>query len=240
NQDQLRSVLRRLFLSEVPMVNATRSRSRSRERQAVKAQKRGPVAGARVVLNIPGPTEIPDEVLRAMHRQSLPLAPHGELDEIVTSIQDDLRPLFGCCAESEIFLHAANGHGMWDAILLNTLKPGDRILALESGMFSKDWADCGTACGLTSELMPGSWTAAVDLAKLEERLAADSERQIRAVLAVQVDTASGIKNDIEAIGAMMRRSGHDALFFVDAVACFAVHEMRSFAAPKKKEHMRNI
>ncbi|CAE8629059.1 unnamed protein product [Polarella glacialis] len=76
------------------------------------------------------------------------------------------------------------------------------------------------------ELMPGSWTAAVDLAKLEERLAADSERQIRAVLAVQVDTASGIKNDIEAIGAMMRRSGHDALFFVDAVACFAVHEMR--------------
>jgi alanine-glyoxylate transaminase/serine-glyoxylate transaminase/serine-pyruvate transaminase len=176
------------------------------------------VSRGRKVLATPGPTILPDEVLAAMHRQPIDL--YGSaMEEITQSCLADLKSVFG--TDGSIYIYITNGHGAWEAALTNILSRGDRVLALESGLFATAWADLARALGIEVELLPGDPRRAVDPAALEERLRADREHRIKAILVVQVDTASSVVNDIPAIRAAIDKAGHPALFLVDAIASLA-------------------
>ena len=176
------------------------------------------VRAGREFLAIPGPTTMPDEVLRAMHRPALDIY-SDTMVEMTDSLLRDLSKLFSTKARSYIYI--ANGHGAWEAALSNVLSRGDRILVLESGRFAIGWGNAATAMGIDVEVLKGDWRRAIRPAEVEARLRADNEHRIKAVIAVQVDTASGAYNDIEAIGKAIRAAGHPALFMVDAVASLA-------------------
>ncbi|MEP4061922.1 MAG: aminotransferase class V-fold PLP-dependent enzyme, partial [Nitratireductor sp.] len=120
--------------------------------------------------------------------------------------------------EGRTYIYAANGHGAWDAALCNTLKRGDKVLALESGRFALGWGEAASVAGLDVEILPGSWDRGVDPARLEERLRQDTGHEIAAILVVQVDTASGVWNDIAALRKAIDAAQHPALFMVDTIA----------------------
>ena len=120
-----------------------------------------------------------------------------------------------------VYIYAANGHGAWEAALVNVLSKGDRILVLESGLFAVVWGEMARMLGLEVDTLPGSARRAVDPAALEARLRADRDGLIKAILVVQVDTASGCVNDIQAIRAAIDAAGHDALLMVDCIASLA-------------------
>jgi alanine-glyoxylate transaminase/serine-glyoxylate transaminase/serine-pyruvate transaminase len=123
--------------------------------------------------------------------------------------------------KSRSYIYIANGHGAWEAALTNVLSRGDKILVLESGRFAIGWGDAAAALGVEVEILKGDWSRAVRPAEVEARLHADTERRIKAVLTVQVDTAAGVANDVEAIGKAIKAADHDALYLVDAVASLA-------------------
>src|SRR3982075_4662342 len=173
------------------------------------------VRAGREFLAIPGPTNMPDEVLRAMHRPALDIYSKEMLD-LTHSLLDDLKKLFITKGQSSIYI--ANGHGAWEATLTNVLSRGDKVLVLESGRFAIGWGNAAAAMGADVEVLKGDWRRAIRAGEVEARLRADKGHTIKAILAVQVDTASGACNDIEAIGKAVKASGHPALFMVDAVA----------------------
>jgi alanine-glyoxylate transaminase / serine-glyoxylate transaminase / serine-pyruvate transaminase len=176
------------------------------------------LASGREFISIPGPTTVPDEVLRAMHRPAIDIY-SGALLEVTTSCLADLRRVFR--TEGRVYIYAANGHGAWEAALVNVLSRGDTVLVLESGLFATVWGEMAAMLGLEVETLPGSWRRAGDPAALETRLRADRTERIKAVLVVQVDTASGAVNDIPAVRQAMDAAGHDALLMVDAIASLA-------------------
>jgi alanine-glyoxylate transaminase / serine-glyoxylate transaminase / serine-pyruvate transaminase len=173
------------------------------------------VRAGREFLAIPGPTTIPDEVLQAMHRPAIDIY-SGELLGITDSLLADLSRLFRTKGQSYIYI--ANGHGAWEAALTNVLSRGDRILVLESGRFALGWGDHAARLGVEVEILKGDWRRAARPAAVEARLRKDRAGAIKAILAVQIDTASGVVNDIAAIGKAIRAARHDALLMVDAVA----------------------
>jgi alanine-glyoxylate transaminase / serine-glyoxylate transaminase / serine-pyruvate transaminase len=173
------------------------------------------VRAGREFLAIPGPTNMPDEVLRAMHRPALDIY-SDEMVELTDSLLRDLSKLFATKGRS--YIHIANGHGAWEAVLSNVLSRGDKVLVLESGRFAIGWGNTAAAMGAEVEVLKGDWHRAIRPAEVEARLRQDKNHEIKAILAVQVDTASGAYNDIEAIGKVIKATGHPALFMVDAVA----------------------
>jgi alanine-glyoxylate transaminase / serine-glyoxylate transaminase / serine-pyruvate transaminase len=173
------------------------------------------VRAGREFLAIPGPTNMPDEVLQAMHRPALDIYS----DEMVQLTQGLLRDLSGLFAtKGESYIYIANGHGAWEAVLSNVLSRGDKILVLESGRFAINWGHAAAAMGADVEVLKGDWRRAVRVHEVEERLRQDKDHKIKAILVVQVDTASGAYNDIEAIGKAIKSTGHPALYLVDTVA----------------------
>ena len=172
----------------------------------------------REFLSIPGPTNIPDEILNAMHRPAIEIY-SGRLQEITQSSVQDLAKIF--CTDGHVYIYIANGHGAWEAALTNTLSRGDKILVLESGRFATAWGDMGVPLGLAPEVLSGNWRGAIDLDALEERLRGDAAGEIKAVLVVQVDTASGVANDIAGVRRALDSSGHPALLMVDTIASLA-------------------
>jgi alanine-glyoxylate transaminase / serine-glyoxylate transaminase / serine-pyruvate transaminase len=173
------------------------------------------VRAGREFLAIPGPTTMPDEVLRAMHRPALDIY-SDQMIELSDSLHRDLSKLFATKGRSYVYI--ANGHGAWEAVLTNVLSRDDKILVLESGRFAIGWGSAAAAMGVEVEVLKGDWRRAIRPAEVEARLRQDKEHSIKAILAVQVDTASGVYNDIEAIGKAIKSAGHPALFMVDAVA----------------------
>src|SRR5215470_5643132 len=173
------------------------------------------VRAGREFLAIPGPTTVPDEVLRAMHRPAVDIY-SSSLEQLTDSLLNDLSRLFQTQGRSYIYI--ANGHGAWEAALTNVLSKGDRILVLESGLFATAWGDAAARLGVEVEVLKGDWCRAVWPAEVEARLRRDKAGKIKAILAVQIDTASGAANDIAAIGRAIKAAQHDALFMVDAVA----------------------
>jgi len=166
-------------------------------------------------LMIPGPTNVPEEVLRAMHRPAVDIY-EGPLVETTDFCLKGLKRLFR--TEGRTYIYAANGHGAWDAALCNTLSRDDKILVLESGRFAVGWGEAARVAGLDVEVLTGSWDRGVDPARLEERLRADTALEIAAILVVQVDTASGVWNDIAALRKAIDAARHPALFMVDTIA----------------------
>jgi len=174
------------------------------------------VSRGRDSLALPGPTTVPHEVLQAMQRPAVDI--YGEeLTAVTDSCLDDLRRVFRT-EQGRTYIYIANGHGAWEAALSNVLTRGDKILALESGRFAVGWGEMAEPLGVEMEVLEAEPQRAVSPEALEQRLRADSAGEIKAILVVQVDTASGIVNDIPALGAAIEASGHGALFMVDAIA----------------------
>src|SRR6201994_220674 len=173
------------------------------------------VRAGREFLAIPGPTNMPDEVLRAMHRPALDIYSE-QMVELTDSLLRDLSKLFATKGRS--YIHIANGHGAWESALSNVLSRGDKVLVLESGRFAIGWGKVAAAMGAGVEVVKGDWRRAIRPTEVEARLRLDTDHKIKAILAVQVDTASGACNDIEAIGKAIKASGHPALYMVDTVA----------------------
>ncbi|WP_024511766.1 aminotransferase class V-fold PLP-dependent enzyme [Bradyrhizobium sp. ARR65] len=173
------------------------------------------VRAGREFLAIPGPTTMPDEVLRAMHRPALDIYSE-QMVNLSDSLLRDLSKLFATKAKSYIYI--ANGHGAWEAVLSNVLSRGDKVLVLESGRFAVGWGNAARAMGAEVEVLKGDWRRAVRPDEVEARLRADKNHAIKAILVAQVDTASGVVNDVEAIGKAIKTAGHPALYMVDTVA----------------------
>jgi alanine-glyoxylate transaminase/serine-glyoxylate transaminase/serine-pyruvate transaminase len=176
------------------------------------------VRHGREFLAIPGPTTVPDEVLRAMHRPAIDIY-SGELVELTESCLDDLKRIFR--TDGRAYVYAANGHGAWEAALCNVLSRGDKVLVAQSGLFAVAWGEMAQVLGVEVEVLPGDWRRAVDPAALEARLKADRAGKIKAVLTVQVDTASSVVNDVAALRRAIDAAGHDALYLVDTIASLA-------------------
>ncbi len=173
------------------------------------------VRQGRPFLSIPGPTNVPDEVLAAMHRPAIDIYA-GELVGYTNSCLSDLKTVFRTTGKT--YIYAANGHGAWEAALTNVLSRGDKVLVLESGLFAFIWGEMAKILGIDVEVLHRDQSRAVDPAAVEQRLKDDTGAQIKAVMVVQIDTASGCINDIAAIRAAIDAAGHDALFMVDAIA----------------------
>ena len=173
------------------------------------------VRAGREFLAIPGPTTVPDEVLRAMHRPAVDIY-SGSLVDVTNSLLRDLSRVFR--TEGRSYIYIANGHGAWEAALTNVLSKGDKILVLESGRFALGWGETAAGLGVEVEVLKGGWRRAVRPSEVEARLRKDTTGEIKAILAVQIDTASGAANDIAAIGEAIKAARHAALFMVDVVA----------------------
>jgi alanine-glyoxylate transaminase/serine-glyoxylate transaminase/serine-pyruvate transaminase len=171
------------------------------------------VRAGREFLAVPGPTNIPDEVLQAMHRPAVEIYSEP-LIALTDGLLRDLGTVFGTATRPYIYI--ANGHGAWEAALTNLFSRGDRILVLESGRFAVDWGDAAARLGLEIEVLEGDWRRAVRPEAVAARLRAD--KRIKAVLAVQIETSTGVANDIAAIGEAIRAVHHDALYVVDTIA----------------------
>ena len=173
------------------------------------------VRAGREFLAIPGPTTVPDEVLRAMHRPAVEIY-SGPMVALTDGLLRDIARVFGTAGRAYIF--ASNGHGAWEAAISNVLSKGDKILVLESGRFAVGWGNHAARMGCEVEVLKGDMRRAVRPAAVEARLKADKGQTIKAVMVAQIDTCSGVVNDIGAIAEAIRAAKHDALLMVDAVA----------------------
>ncbi len=176
------------------------------------------LANGRTYLAIPGPSVIPDRVLRAMHRAS-PNIYSGELVEMVPTIVRDLKAVARSTGEAAIYI--ANGHGAWEAALSNVVAPGERVLVLATGRFAVGWGVVAERLGAEIETIDFGRRDPVDPARLAEALSTDRQHRIKAVLAVHVDTATGVRNDVSAMRAAMDAAGHPALLMIDCIASLA-------------------
>ncbi len=173
------------------------------------------VRAGREFLAVPGPTNIPDEVLQAMHRPAVEIYSEP-LIALTDGLLRDLGKVFVTATRPYIYI--ANGHGAWEAALTNVLSRGDKILVLESGQFAIAWGDAAARLGVEVEVLAGDWRRAVRPADVEARLRADRGGAIKAILVVQIETSTGVANDILAIGRAIKAARHDALYLVDVVA----------------------
>ena len=172
-------------------------------------------------LQIPGPTNVPDEVLRAI---SAPTIDHRgpEFAIMALEVLDALKPVFGTTGPVVIF--PASGTGAWEAALVNTLSPGDRVLCFETGQFATQWQGMAAKLGLVVDFVPGDWRHGVDPVFVAERLHADTDRLIKAVLVVHNETSTGVMSSIADVRAGLDEAGHPALLLVDAVSSLGAVE----------------
>lgn len=181
------------------------------------------VRRGRHFLQIPGPTNVPDRILRAIDR---PTIDHRgpEFAAMTKDILVRLAKLFRTGGAVAIF--PGSGTGAWEAALVNTLSPGDRVLMFDNGQFASLWRRLAERLGLTIELISGDWHRGPDPAELESRLAADRGHAIRAVCAVHNETSTGVAARIPEIRQAIDRAKHPALFMVDVVSSLATMEFR--------------
>jgi alanine-glyoxylate transaminase/serine-glyoxylate transaminase/serine-pyruvate transaminase len=166
-------------------------------------------------LQIPGPTNVPDRILRAMDRPTIDhRGPEfGELGKaVLTGIKDIFR------TRGAVIIYPSSGTGAWEAALVNTLSPGDHVLMFETGQFATLWQKIAIKLGLVVDFVPGDWRHGVDPAVVEARLTDDKTHAIKAVLAVHNETSTGVTTRIAEVRAAIDRANHPALFMVDTVS----------------------
>ena len=176
------------------------------------------LARGRQHLAIPGPSIMPDRVLRAMHAAA-PNIYEGELIELAVTIYKDLNKVAYNSGEAVIYI--GNGHAAWEASLVNTLSRGDKIVALVTGRFGHGWVTAAQGLGVDVQVLDFGLDSAVTPDTLKSVLEADKQKQIKAVITVQTDTATSVTNDIPAIRQAMTEVEHSALLMVDCIASFA-------------------
>ncbi len=174
------------------------------------------LANGRPYLAIPGPSVMPDRVLRAMHRAA-PNIYHGELVDMVPGIVADLRRV--ALTDHHAAIYIANGHGVWEAALSNVFSRGDKALALATGRFTHGWVEMARKMGVDVEVIDFGRRSDIDMGVVAERLARDDASAFKAVLCVQVDTATSVRNDIPALRATLDAAGYPGLLMVDCIAC---------------------
>ncbi|MDT8326442.1 MAG: aminotransferase class V-fold PLP-dependent enzyme [Roseovarius sp.] len=172
----------------------------------------------RPYLAIPGPSVMPEEVLRAMHR-SAPNIYEGALIEMTAGLIPDLAAV--ARTKGHVAIYIANGHGAWEAALANTVAAGERVLVPATGRFGHGWAEVARGQGIEVEMLDFGKRAPVDPDRLEAALRADTEHKIKAVLATHVDTSTSVLSDVAAIRAAMDAAGHPALLMADCIASLA-------------------
>jgi alanine-glyoxylate transaminase/serine-glyoxylate transaminase/serine-pyruvate transaminase len=166
-------------------------------------------------LQIPGPTNIPDRVLRAIGQ---PIIDHrgAEFANLAKEVLEGLRPIFQ--TTSSVVMYPSSGSGAWEAALVNTLSPGDYVLGFETGHFSQLWGQLAQKIGLQVECIPGSWRTGAAAGELESRLHSDKGQAVKAVLVVHNETSTGVTSGIAELRRAMNRTGHSALLIVDAIS----------------------
>ena len=166
-------------------------------------------------LQIPGPTNVPDRVLRAIDQ---PTIDHRgpEFGRLTLEILDGLKDIFQTA--DPVIIYPASGTGAWEAALVNTLSPGDRVLMFETGHFATLWRVMAEKLGLAVDFVPGDWRTGVDPVVVEAKLAEDRAHTYKAVLAVHNETSTGVTSRIAAVRQAIDRTGHPALFMVDTIS----------------------
>ena len=174
-------------------------------------------------LQIPGPTNVPDRVLRAMDQ---PVIDHRgpEFAELGLTILSGLREVFQ--TQGHVIVYPSSGTGAIEASLVNTLSPGDRVIIFETGQFSNIWRQIGERLGLEVDYVPGSWRRGASPHELEARLSADSRQTVKAVVVVHNETSTGVASRIPELRRVMNRLRHPALLLVDAISSLGSIEYR--------------
>ncbi|MCR9127249.1 MAG: aminotransferase class V-fold PLP-dependent enzyme [Rhodobacteraceae bacterium] len=171
--------------------------------------------GGRGYLAIPGPSVMPEEVLRAMHRAA-PNIYEGDLIEMTRGLIPDLARV--ARTEHDTAIYIGNGHAAWEAALANVIAPGERVLVPATGRFGHGWGDMATGLGADVQVIDFGRQAPIDLDVVAETLAADAGHAIKAVLAVHVDTSSSVRSDIAGLRRVLDAAGHPALLMADCIA----------------------
>jgi len=174
-------------------------------------------------LQIPGPTNVPDRVLRAMSR---PTIDHRgrEFARLTLEILDGMKRI--CGTSSPVVIYPSSGTGAWEAALVNTLSPGDKVLMFETGYFATLWRNVAQRLGLEVVFVPGDWRSGVEPALVEDTLAQDRAHQIKAVIVVHNETSTGVTSRIPDLRRAMDRAGHPALLMVDTISSLASIDYR--------------
>src|SRR3954466_11845733 len=166
-------------------------------------------------LQIPGPTNVPDRVLRAIDRATIDHR-SAEFSDLGKECLKGLQSVFQ--TGSPVIIYPSSATGAWEAALVNTLSAGDRVLAFETGQFASLWAKMSANLGLRIDMVPGDWRHGVNPAKVEEKLSADRSHDIKVVLVVHNETSTGVTTNIPAIRRAMDQAKHPALLMVDTVS----------------------
>ena len=166
-------------------------------------------------LQIPGPTNVPDRVLRAMAE---PTIDHRgpEFAKLTHKLLNDLKQIFK--TSGTVVIYPSSGTGAWEASLVNTLSPGDKVLMFEMGYFATLWRNMGVKLGLDVDFVPGDWRQGVDPAMVEEKLIEDKKQNIKAVMIVHNETSTGVTSRVNEVRKAMDRAGHPALLMVDTIS----------------------
>ncbi len=174
-------------------------------------------------LQIPGPTNVPDRVLRAIDR---PVIDHrsAEFAQLTAEVMEGLQPVFQ--TKGSVVVYPASGTGAWEAAIVNTLSASDRVLLFETGHFSQQWRQLAERFGIQVEYVPGNWRRGADVAEAEARLSADRAQAIKAVLVVHNETSTGVPSRIAKLRAAMNRARHPALLIVDTISSLASIDYR--------------
>jgi alanine-glyoxylate transaminase / serine-glyoxylate transaminase / serine-pyruvate transaminase len=175
-------------------------------------------------LFVPGPTNVPDRVLRAMHRA---MEDHRSSDfpSLAAPLFEDLKKIFKT-GSGQPFIFPASGTGAWEASLSNTLSPGDKVLAARFGMFSHLWIDMAQRLGLDVEVLDVEWGEGAPVERYQEALAADRAHRIKAVLFTHNETATGVTSDVAPMRRALNDTRHPALLMVDGVSSIASIDFR--------------
>jgi alanine-glyoxylate transaminase/serine-glyoxylate transaminase/serine-pyruvate transaminase len=181
------------------------------------------IARGRHFLQIPGPTNVPDRVLRAL---SQPTIDHRgpEFARMTGEILEGLQRLVK--TSGKVVIYPSSGTGAWEAALVNTLSPGDQVLMFETGHFATMWRNVASKLGLQAEFLPGDWRRGVDPARIEAKLAEDRGKVIKAVIVVHNETSTGVVSRLAEVRNAVDRAGHPALFMVDTVSSLALTDYR--------------
>jgi alanine-glyoxylate transaminase / serine-glyoxylate transaminase / serine-pyruvate transaminase len=182
-----------------------------------------PSRSGRHFLQIPGPTNVPDRVLRAIGQATIDHRGPA-FAALGREVLAGLREVFRTSGPVAIF--PSSGTGAWEAALVNTLSPGDRVLMFETGHFATLWRDVAVRFGLEVDLVPGDWRHGVDPAEVEARLAADPGHAIKAVAVVHSETSTGVVSDVAAVRERIDAARHPALLLVDTVSSLACVDYR--------------
>ncbi len=175
-------------------------------------------------LQIPGPTNVPERVLRAIDRATIDHR-GPEFGELGRRVLDGLKEVFK--TRNPVVIFPASGTGAWEAALVNTLSPGDQVLMYETGHFAALWQNLARRLGLDAEFIPGDWRHGADAAAIGARLAEDREHQIKAVCVVHNETSTGVTSDIARIRKAIDDARHPALLMVDTISSLGSIDYRT-------------